>query len=91
LLTADQITAKTNRIKQGIVPAGATHLTMFVDVQATLLFCVVAAWADDFTGYLIDYGTYPDQKRAYFTLRDARLTLASVATSAGLEGSIYAA
>ena len=42
-----------------------------------LLFYVVAAWEDDFTGYVIDYGTYPDQKRPYFTLRDARHTLAT--------------
>jgi hypothetical protein len=63
---------------------------MFVDVQATLLFYVVAAWEDTFTGYVIDYGTYPDQRRPYFTLRDARHTLAVVSPAAGLEGSIYA-
>jgi phage terminase large subunit GpA-like protein len=51
---------------------------------------VVAAWEDDFTGYVIDYGTYPDQQRGYFTLRDARHTLAAVADGTGLEGSIYA-
>jgi hypothetical protein len=90
LLTADQIAEKFNRVARGVVPAGASHLTMFVDVQATLLFYVVAAWHDDFTGYVVQYGTYPDQKRAYFTLRDARLTLASASKNAGLEGSIYA-
>jgi hypothetical protein len=57
---------------------------------ATLLFYVVAAWEDDFTGYVIDYGTYPDQQRPYFTLRDARLTLADGHQSGGLEGAIYA-
>jgi phage terminase large subunit GpA-like protein len=62
---------------------------MFVDVQATLLYYVVAAWGDDFTGYVLDYGTYPDQKRTYFTLRDAQPTLAHAAKNAGLEGSIY--
>ena len=63
---------------------------MFIDVQATLLFYVVAAWEDDFTGYVVDYGTFPDQKRPYFTLRDARHTLAVVTKASGLEGSIYA-
>ena len=39
----------------------------------------------------IDYGTYPDQKRPYFTLRDARHDAGAVATrAAGLEGAIYA-
>ena len=70
-LTADQIAAKINGLRRADVPVGCNHLTMFVDVQATLLFYVVVAWEDDFTGYVIDYGTHPDQKRAYFTLRDA--------------------
>jgi hypothetical protein len=89
-LTADQIAAKINNLRRADVPVGCNHLTMFVDVQATLLFYVVVAWEDDFTGYVIDYGTYPDQKRSYFTLRDARITLATATTGAGLEGSIYA-
>ena len=63
---------------------------MFIDVQAKLLYYVVAAWEDDFTGYVIDYGAYPDQKRAYFTLRDATGTLGRAAPGAGLEGAIYA-
>jgi hypothetical protein len=89
-LTADQIAAKVNHLERGIVPVGCDHVTMFVDVQATLLFYVVAAWEADFTGYVIDYGTYPDQHRPYFTLRDARLTLAAATKAAGLEGAIYA-
>ena len=35
----------------------------------------MAAWEDDFTGHVIDYGTEPDQKQAYFTLRDIKRTL----------------
>jgi len=89
-LDADEIAAKVNRLARGAVPIGCEHLTMFIDVQATLLFFVIAAWQDDFTGFVIDYGTYPDQKRAYFTLRDARVTLSAVTENAGLEGSIYA-
>jgi len=90
LLTADQIAAKTNGLKRGEVPIGCTHLTMFIDVQAKALFWLVAAWEDDFTGYVIDYGTEPGQKAAYFTLRDVRRTLAMTAPRAGLEGAIYA-
>jgi hypothetical protein len=89
-LTADQIAGKVNRLPHARVPVGCDHVTMFVDVQATMLFYVVAAWGDDFTGYVVDYGTYPDQQRPYFTLRDARRTLTCVAQSSGLEGAIYA-
>ena len=90
LMTADLVAAKFNRLRRGEVPIGCNHLTMFIDVQAALLFYVVAAWEDDFTGCVFDYGAYPDQKRPYFTLRDARQTLTLAAPRTGLEGAIYA-
>jgi len=89
-LSAEQIAEKTNGLDRGVVPLGCSQLTAFIDVQQALLFYVVAAWQDDFTGYVIDYGTYPDQKRAYFTLREAKPTLTDVAPGTGLEASIYA-
>ena len=89
-LTADQIVAKINRMQRRAVPIGCNRLMMFVDVQASLLFFVVVAWEDDFTGYVVDYGEYPDQKRPYFTLRDARQTLTTATRASGLEGAIYA-
>jgi len=90
LLTVEQISGKTNGLDRSVVPIGCNHLTMFVDVQQNLLFYLVAGWEDDFTGYVIDYGAYPDQQRPYFTLRGVRRTLATAAKNAGLEGAIYA-
>ena len=90
LLTADQVAAKTNGMQRGEIPLSCNHLTMFIDVQQKMLFYVVAAWEENFTGYVVDYGGFPDQQRAYFTLRDARQTLAASAKGTGLEGSIYA-
>jgi phage terminase large subunit GpA-like protein len=62
---------------------------MFIDVQGKLLFWLVAAFEEDFTGYIVDYDAYPEQRRAYFTLRDAHRTLQSAAKGTGLEGAIY--
>ncbi len=76
--------------RQGRSRLGADRLTAFIDVQGKLLFWLVAAWAEEFTGYVVAYGAYPDQKRQYFTLRDAQKTLQIAANGAGLEGSIYA-
>jgi len=89
-LSAEQIAGKINRMRRGAVPISCSHLTMFIDVQANLLFHVVAAWEDDFTGYVVDYGTFPDQKWPYFTLRDSRVTLAVATGINALEGAIYA-
>ncbi len=89
-LTADQIATKVNGHDRGLVPLDASHLTAFIDVQQKALYWVVCGWSDAFTGYVLDYGTWPDQKRPYFTLRDLRLTLAGATKSAGIEGQIYA-
>jgi hypothetical protein len=89
-LTVEQIAGKLNRMKRGEVPVGVNHVTAFIDVQGNLLFWVVAGWEDDFTGYVLDYGAYPDQKRPYFTLRDARPTLTGILPSGGVEAAIYA-
>ena len=90
LLSPDAIAAKTNGMKRGEVPLGVNHMTMFIDVQGTALFWMICGWEEDFTGYLLDYGTYPDQKRAYFTLRDVRRTLLAAHGGCGQEGAIYA-
>jgi len=89
-LTADQIASKTNGRGRGEASIACNHLSMFIDVQASLLYYAVVGWQDDFTGFVLDYGTYPDQRRSHFTLREAKPTLADAAAGAGLEGAIYA-
>lgn len=90
MLTSTQIASKLNGYKRQEIPIGCSRLTMFIDVQGKLLYWGVAAWEDDFTGYIVDYGAYPDQKSAYFTLRDARRTMKMAAPGTGQEGAIYA-
>ena len=89
-LTHDQVATKLNRLPRRCVPESADKVTAFVDVQGSLLYHVVVAWEDDFTGYVIDYGTYPDQPSRYFQLREAVKTLEDMAKGAGREGQIYA-
>jgi len=89
LLSADQIAAKASGYRRGLVPVSMTRLTCFIDVQEKLLYWMVCSWAEDFTGHVVAYGAYPDQRRDYFTLRDAKRSLAMVHRGAGLEGTIY--
>lgn len=92
LLKAHEIAAKTNGVKRSIIPTEAEHVTAFIDVQGEVLYWLVAAWAPDFTGAIVDYGTFPDQRLPYFTLASATRTLAKEEgiKGAGLEGRIYA-
>jgi hypothetical protein len=88
-LTVDGVVNKLNGHSRRTVPVSANHITMFVDVQKTLLFYVVCAWDDDFTGCVIDYGAWPDQRRRYFTLNEANPTLQAKFPRSGLEGCLY--
>jgi Phage terminase large subunit (GpA) len=89
-LKADAVAARVNGVPRGVLPLMTTHLTCYVDVQKKLLYWLVAAWGNDFTGAVVDYGSYPDQGRRYFSLFDARKTLSKDSPGSGLEGSIYA-
>lgn len=89
-LKVDDIMQRINGVPRGTVPVWATRLTAFVDVQDACLWWMACAWGDDFTGAAIDYGAWPDQKAAHFTLRGLRRTLAREHPNADFEGRIYA-
>jgi len=69
LLSISAIAKKVTNYPRGAVPSDCTIVTAFTDVQKDHLFWMVCAWSPDFTGYVIDYGAWPEQKTAYFTRR----------------------
>lgn len=75
LLDAAAICQKVSGIERGIVPADCQYVTAFIDVQKACLFWMVCAWDGKFGGSIVDYGTFPDQLRSYFSVRDAQHTL----------------
>lgn len=80
---------KQNGHERREIPAGANRLVAFVDVHADALYYMVCAFADDFTGYVVDYGTYPDQECNYFRLLDVRRTLAMATANQSPEAAIF--
>lgn len=91
IVTADEVAAKVNGRLRGRIPAGADLLTAFVDCQQKLLYYAVCAWQKDFTGYVVDYGTYPEQPVHYFTMREVQRTVGRAHPGKGVEGALYAA
>jgi len=83
------ILQRVNNYKRCEVPVGCQWITAFIDVQQTLLYYCVCAWQPDFTGYVGDYGRYPDQTRPYFRLSEAKITLQSLLPGSGLDGQLY--
>ena len=78
-----------NGYERGIVPSNASKITAFVDVHGDLLYFAVVAFKDDFTGYVIDYGTFPEQRRSYFSKNDGGLeTLARVYDGKTADGRV---
>ncbi len=89
LLKPEQIAAKANSLPRGVVPQWAEKLTAYIDVQGAALFYVVAAWGAEFSGHVVEYGTYPEQPGNYFTLREVAKTLQKAKPGASFEGYIY--
>lgn len=89
VLTAEQIAERTRGLARGVVPQECTRLTAFADVQQKCLYWMVCAWSDNFTGHVVDYGTWPDQQLRYFTLAQVKVTLQKKCPGAGIEGATY--
>lgn len=70
------IQRKVNGFKRTEVPGECTTLTGSIDVHDDVLYWGVCGWTQGARGSLVDYGTYPEQRRSYFTKRQATNTLA---------------
>jgi hypothetical protein len=90
VLTMRMVCDKSNGRPGREVPLTCTKLTMFIDVHNKLLYYCVVAWQEDFTGYVIDYGTFPEQSDRVFSLDGARRTLGRTFSGAGPDGAIHA-
>lgn len=90
-LTLDvmDVIRKIHPEKRTKIPIDATRLTAAIDVQRKLLFYTVVAWTDRFTGYVVDYGTWPDQKRQYYSLADARVSMQMKLPGSGFEAFLH--
>lgn len=89
-LKPDLVCSRANGRARGEVPLDASRLTAFVDIHDDLLFWCVVAWTDRFVGFVVDYGTMPDQGVSMFEQGNARKPLAAEFKGAGVDGAIQA-
>jgi energy-coupling factor transporter ATP-binding protein EcfA2 len=79
LLTAIAIEKKIHGYERGVLPTEANLVTGFIDVQGKLLYYCMVAWeTSSFTGWIMDYGCWPQQNSNYYTLRSVDHSLAKV-------------
>lgn len=88
LLSAEEIARKVSGYKRGVIPSDVEKVTAFVDIQAKVLYWAICGWAPNFSGWVIDYGTFPEQGVRYYTLSTLRRTLAQKYRGAHLTGRI---
>lgn len=88
-IKVEELSERLNNYKKGVVPDGCETLTAFIDVQGKCLYWLVAAWGEGFTGYVVDYGIFPEQGRKNITLREVKKSLKNKYKGAGQEGAWY--
>lgn len=90
---SDMICNRVNGYNRGEIPQDATHLVAGIDVQKNILFWLVMAINESFTGWVVDYGAWPRQASlgAYWTLDEVQLSIAQQTGIQSLDGSLFAA
>jgi hypothetical protein len=89
-LRADDVACKCGGVGRGLIPIDASRVVAFIDPKKEILYWVVCAFADGFSGWVVDYGTYPDQHRSYFHSRSPRVPLSRVTAADSWEAALYA-
>jgi hypothetical protein len=88
---ANVLVNKLSKVPRGTVPVwSGDYVTAFIDLQQDVLFYLVSSWSSDFVGTVIEYGTFPDQRRNTFTLKDLREKLRDKYAGANIDGALLA-
>lgn len=69
-LESSGILSRLSRVRRGVVPEECSRVTAFIDSSDQVLWWMVCAWQKDFSGVIVDYGTWPDQGRPVFYKSD---------------------
>lgn len=84
------VARRGNGRPRATAPPAATHLTAYVDPGTSCIWWCLCAWQADFTGYVVDYGTWPPQRRRWFTARQPPRPLGRQYRGRGADGAILA-
>jgi hypothetical protein len=73
IVPSKTIKTRLNGMERRMIPMDTQVITAFCDVHKDLIYYMIAAWSGDFTGYVIDYGVFPEQTRGNFSRNDKSL------------------
>ena len=84
-LTDDEITHRVGIHLKGQLPEHTDKLVGFIDIQQELLYYGVTAWKSDFTGGVVEYGAWPQQRGTNFKLAGVKKNLSKMYPGDSLE------
>ena len=90
ILSVAQICEKSSGYDRGVVPGEATLLTGFIDVHPEILYWHVWGFRAGFESWLVNWGTFPDQRRRHFTHRRLNRSLRHLFTNRDTSATITA-
>jgi hypothetical protein len=87
--SVEEICNKANGYQRGVVPQRAVHTVAFIDAGEYYHFFGACSFEKNFSGALIDYGTWPDQGRV-FSKQKVNLKLMDKYPGTGPKGALLA-
>lgn len=89
IVTYDDVLSKTNGLPRFRLPVDVSHVVAGVDIQEKALYYVVMGVTDDFVGYVVDYGIFPEQPTLDIPLSKIVNSLQRKKPEMQIEGQIY--
>lgn len=86
----DEVLERVANVPRGTVPSEATVLTAGIDVQGSCLYWLLAAWTDNGSGWVVDYGMTPDQPHGRLALGELSVSLDALVPGGSAEARISA-
>lgn len=74
-IAAHAVLERMNGLNPLVLPNWAQHVVTHIDCHKRILYFTTLALSPGFRRAVVNYGTYPEQSRPYFTERTARPTL----------------
>ncbi|MFO0201804.1 MAG: terminase gpA endonuclease subunit [Alphaproteobacteria bacterium] len=69
-LDSQALLPRLSQVERSRIPQQASYTTAFIDSSDQVLWYMVCSWERDFSGCIVDYGTWPDQGRPVFYKSD---------------------
>jgi hypothetical protein len=85
ILSEDEMAKRVGITAKGQLQEHTDKVVGFIDVQKELLFYAVVSWKLDFSGTVVEYGAWPQQRGNHFKLSTARKNLSKMYPGDSLE------